>query len=348
MSATTPSERQTGLKTDGREQVQSAEAGSRAPGSRSLEAGSEFLKALASDLAAMVSRFRRSLNAKHRHTRPPRISVPRHISWGSVCERVLRFLRVAFWGLASSCAVVLFGFTLWVLYGSPIQPRSSDVHSPGLRFETRKGETLGVVGPLQVTGASRQDLAREPGPQSRPIVEATIPSIAPSNQSGSSSAGAADQEKTSKEAQTEAGAGAAQPQPARTEMQERRSTVRALTDTRPRMQCNVDLCAATYKSFHAADCTYQPYGGAPRSVCELNTQSADRPAQISRAVTEERSEADNTRVAERAEEDTKSANPALTGPQCNLSLCGATYRSFRAADCTYQPYSGGPRRVCEQ
>jgi len=27
------------------------------------------------------------------------------------------------------------------------------------------------------------------------------------------------------------------------------------------MQCNVDLCAATYASFHAADCTYQPHGG---------------------------------------------------------------------------------------
>jgi hypothetical protein len=30
---------------------------------------------------------------------------------------------------------------------------------------------------------------------------------------------------------------------------------------------------------------------------------------------------------------------------CNVSVCAASYQSFRASDCTYQPY-GGPRRVC--
>lgn len=33
---------------------------------------------------------------------------------------------------------------------------------------------------------------------------------------------------------------------------------------------------------------------------------------------------------------------------CNASLCERSYHSFRASDCTYQPYSGGPRRLCEQ
>lgn len=32
---------------------------------------------------------------------------------------------------------------------------------------------------------------------------------------------------------------------------------------------------------------------------------------------------------------------------CNVNACTAAYRSFRAADCTYQP-SDGPRRLCSK
>jgi hypothetical protein len=32
-------------------------------------------------------------------------------------------------------------------------------------------------------------------------------------------------------------------------------------------------------------------------------------------------------------------------PRCNVSLCESYYQSFRASDCTYQPYSG-PRQYC--
>lgn len=47
------------------------------------------------------------------------------------------------------------------------------------------------------------------------------------------------------------------------------------------------------------------------------------------------------------------AAPAATpvtqpsGPQCDVSACAAAYRSFNAADCTYQPFEGG-RRLCEK
>src|SRR3954468_14147976 len=63
MSAT-PSERQTSIRTDGGEQVRSVEANSCALGSRSLEAGGGFLKALASDLTAVMFRLRLWLIAK--------------------------------------------------------------------------------------------------------------------------------------------------------------------------------------------------------------------------------------------------------------------------------------------
>ncbi|MBR0797424.1 PBP1A family penicillin-binding protein [Bradyrhizobium jicamae] len=32
--------------------------------------------------------------------------------------------------------------------------------------------------------------------------------------------------------------------------------------------------------------------------------------------------------------------------QCNIPACEENYRSFRASDCTYQPYWGGPRQYC--
>jgi len=42
-----------------------------------------------------------------------------------------------------------------------------------------------------------------------------------------------------------------------------------------------------------------------------------------------------------------SAAPAEpeTQVRCNVDACTAAYRSFRPADCTYQP-SNGPRRLC--
>ena len=329
--------------------------GSRASGSRSLEAGGEFLKALAGDLAAVMSRLRLWLIAEYRRTGTSRASALRDISWESIYGGKFRILRIALLGLLSGSTVMLLGVTLWVLYGSPIHSRSASVHTPGVRIAAGRGEPLGGVGPIEVTGASRRDLARQPGAQARaqdrPVAEAMIPPAAASDQSGSSSVNAAEQR--AKETQAEAGAGADQPQLARTETQDTRPTAwqqeaaRALTDSRPRMQCNVDLCAATYRSFHAADCTYQPYRGGPRSFCELTTRSADGLPQTSPAATDPRSEATDTRVAERPGEGPMSAMPDQAGPQCNIKACAAMYRSFHAADCTYQPYGGGRRRICE-
>jgi len=34
------------------------------------------------------------------------------------------------------------------------------------------------------------------------------------------------------------------------------------------------------------------------------------------------------------------------GGQCNVTVCEQFYHSFRSSDCTYQPYSGGPRQFC--
>jgi hypothetical protein len=369
----TPSERQTGISKDGGEQVGSVEANSPSPGGRSLQAGGEFLKALAGDLAAAASRLRLLLTAKPRRTRPSRASAPSRTSQGSIIGRVLWRLSIALLWFASICAGALAAFTLWVIFGFPPEPQKSDANTLGSQFEARRGESLGGGGPLNVTGAARPDLGREPGAQSRPEAAVTRPSIVFSGasppaqsdhkggasadrssraESGSSSPTAAESKKATKEAQTEMGAGADKPQLVRTEPQDRRPAASqqeiSTTDLRPRAQCSVDLCGTTYKSFHAADCTYQPNGGGPRRLCELRPRSAEAVPQTSRAATDPGSEAKHTGVAERAEEAPKSATPARAGAQCKVDLCASTYASFHAADCTYQPYDGGPRRICER
>jgi hypothetical protein len=86
--------------------------------------------------------------------------------------------------------------------------------------------------------------------------------------------------------------------------------------------CDYRACARAHRSFRASDCTYQPYGGR-RRLCEKGA----RP----------------TEVRERA-----SQVSTQTAQQCNLDVCARVYRSFDPSDCTYQPNSGGARRICDR
>jgi type IV secretory pathway VirB10-like protein len=44
--------------------------------------------------------------------------------------------------------------------------------------------------------------------------------------------------------------------------------------------------------------------------------------------------------------ETQTQTPEQPAPEgCNVSLCERSYQSFRASDCSYQPYSG-PRQSC--
>jgi penicillin-binding protein 1A len=92
-------------------------------------------------------------------------------------------------------------------------------------------------------------------------------------------------------------------------------------------RCDYQACARKYQSFRASDCTYQPYGYYERRACDMSSsqQSAD------------------SLFAPRAQ------SPAPDRPgrgQCDVAACAATYESFDPATCTYQPFDGGPRRVC--
>lgn len=99
----------------------------------------------------------------------------------------------------------------------------------------------------------------------------------------------------------------------------------------PAPKCNVEVCTSAYRSFTAADCTYQPSDG-PRRLC---TKGMPPPAAAAPA-------------AQAAPPTTASgaAVPEARAQACNVAACSHSYpRSFSAADCTFQP-SEGPRRAC--
>jgi penicillin-binding protein 1A len=91
--------------------------------------------------------------------------------------------------------------------------------------------------------------------------------------------------------------------------------------------CDVEACARAYSSFRASDCTYKPFDESGRRVCDKSSAQATAATPPT------------PRSADQA---------SAVGGQCNVDACAATYSSFDAGSCTYQPYDGGPRRRCEK
>jgi BA14K-like protein len=88
-------------------------------------------------------------------------------------------------------------------------------------------------------------------------------------------------------------------------------------------QCDYRGCASAFRTFRASDCTYQPYGGR-RRLCEKG--------------------APPTEVSERASQ----VSNVTRSQRCNREVCARFYKSFDPSDCTYQPYDGGARRICDR
>jgi len=87
-------------------------------------------------------------------------------------------------------------------------------------------------------------------------------------------------------------------------------------------QCDQTACAAAYSSFRSSDCTYQSYAG-PRRLCEKG-------------------------VPEDAAQPLEHVSTALASRLCDPDRCARRYRSFDPLTCTYQPYGGGSRQMCEE
>jgi 1A family penicillin-binding protein len=90
--------------------------------------------------------------------------------------------------------------------------------------------------------------------------------------------------------------------------------------------CDYQACSSFYHSFRPSDCTYQPFDGGPRQICEKGEQQSSPPP----------------------EQVAGGAADVASHASCNIDACSRTYSSFRASDCTYEPYSGGPRQLCEK
>jgi hypothetical protein len=87
--------------------------------------------------------------------------------------------------------------------------------------------------------------------------------------------------------------------------------------------CDHQACGSAYRSFRASDCTYQPHG-EQRRLCEKGTREIVLLERASQVSTVTRSQ------------------------QCNREVCARFYKSFDPSDCTYQPNSGGARKLCDR
>jgi penicillin-binding protein 1A len=116
--------------------------------------------------------------------------------------------------------------------------------------------------------------------------------------------------------------------------------------------CNVAACAQAYRSFRVSDCTYQSYSGlrrlctkgSPGDGADNRTADAAR-AHFVRKAAPLLARPDIPVVAVGYDHETDSRNS--TPVSCNTAACEKAYHSFRASDCTYQPYRGA-RRLCEK
>jgi penicillin-binding protein 1A len=95
-------------------------------------------------------------------------------------------------------------------------------------------------------------------------------------------------------------------------------------------ECDYQACARTYQSFRAFDCTYQPYDSSQRRMCEKNVPQK------------------TTAIPFAPDSSSQTAPIGAGRAQCNVDVCANFYSSFDPSDCTYQPYGGGARRICDR
>ena len=83
-----------------------------------------------------------------------------------------------------------------------------------------------------------------------------------------------------------------------------------------------------------------------QSLPATSTQSTAAPQPSA-----QQSRAETTGAASSGGADNSQQQGAALGSsrnRCDIQACAGAYRSFRANDCTYQPFDGGARRLCEK
>ena len=124
----------------------------------------------------------------------------------------------------------------------------------------------------------------------------------------------------------------------------------------PKPKCDIEACAAAYRSFRESDCTFNPSVG-PRQLCTKGDPAKyakEAPAAAAPlaapppAVPPAPAAEQPASIVAPEPGSIAAPEPAAASPvRCNVSACAAAYRSFRESDCTFNP-SSGPRRLCEK
>jgi hypothetical protein len=83
---------------------------------------------------------------------------------------------------------------------------------------------------------------------------------------------------------------------------------------------------------------------APRSVYPAQSAAPQTPNAGSATAKDAATAGPNIIAPEQTSAQTPDANAQ---PKCDVAACAAAYHSFRASDCTWQPYDG-PRRICDK
>jgi membrane peptidoglycan carboxypeptidase len=116
------------------------------------------------------------------------------------------------------------------------------------------------------------------------------------------------------------------------------------TSSRALAACDYEACGAAYRSFRAADCSYQPYSGG-RRLCRISEDAAlDDSYEEEQRVQLAEDVADENDFENEFDEDDGMAEE---GGYCNYEACSRIYQSFRASDCSYKAYSGR-RKFCQK
>jgi hypothetical protein len=266
--------------------------------------------------------------------------------------------------LAVLVMLAMAGTMLWVLRDLPIDDAITKGRDLAIALEAADGKPLGRVGRLKLSDASREEFPKQlvlspPAQLSAPASSEEPPQQALSlrgseeqrtnsppaqlnaptsseepPQQAPSLRGSDEQRTNSPPAQLNAPTSSEEPpqqalslrgsEEQRTNLPPAQLNAPASSEEPPQQAlCDYRACAPKYQSFSAADCTYQPYGGGPRRLCEKTTSSA--------------------RIVS-ASEGTGQPKQGM----CNYDACAQIYSSFRREDCTYQPYDGGPRRLCQR
>jgi len=94
--------------------------------------------------------------------------------------------------------------------------------------------------------------------------------------------------------------------------------------------------------------TQQPASGAATATARDAQQATSGAATATARDTQQATSGAAPKAADTARAQTPADQAVSAAPYCDYQACARSYQSFRASDCTYQPYSGASRRQCDK